>query len=140
MSSSDVGPGDASQLIDLLLGAADFSPVEVVTPSLPDQLEAAMGLQRLQPGHQSSTPPDSSRTVPPPCGPYSQVSSPSRFCLGDVSDVVYQSSTMDADRRQTPIRMVHQAQQREIDLAQIFATLLETPRPQLVVSMFQSIR
>ena len=45
LSSSAVGPGDASQLIDLLLGAADFSPVEVDTPSLPDQLEAAMGLQ-----------------------------------------------------------------------------------------------
>ena len=134
LSSIAVGPEDAGQLIDLLPGADDFSPVEVVSSSSPDRLEAAVGLRRLHHGRQGSAPPHASGTVPPTCGTCSQAFPPLRSLLGDVSDVDLQRSTIVDDLRQTLRRMNHQAQQRQVDLVQLVDTLLMPPSPTEMLS------
>ena len=94
----------------------------------------------MYPGHQVSLSIDSFGVMPPPCDPYSQVSSPSISHLGDVSDVDVEISTIIDDLRRTLRLMNHQAQKREVDMGGIVAILLETPRPLLDACTRQSIR
>ena len=124
LASSAVGPGNASPLIDSLPGAVNVPPVIFVSSSSPDRLEAAVGLQRLQPGHQDSPPPDSYETIPPCCGPCSQASSSFKGRLRDVSDVDVESSNSVADFRRTLRGMDHRTQQREVNLFRIIALFL----------------
>ena len=140
LSTSAVGPGVTSQPIDLLPGADDLSLGDVASSSSSDRLEAAVGLQRLQPGHQGSLSIASSGMMPPHCAPCSQASSPSRSRFVDVSDVDGESSTIIANLRRTLRSIDHQSQQREVDLVRIVATLLETPRPLLDASTRQFIQ
>ena len=134
-----LGPGVTSQPIDLLPGADDLSLGDVASSSSSDRLEAAVGLQRLQPGHQGSLSIASSGMMPPHCAPCSQASSPSRSRFVDVSDVDVESSTIIANLRRTLRSIDHQSQQREVDLVRIVATLLDTPRSPLDASTRQSI-